>query len=227
SAYCPDVNLLAEATNVKEGLQLIQQHSPQLIFLDVEMPFGNAFDLLEQLDKDIKLEVIFVTAFSQYALQAINASAASYLLKPVDIDELIEAVAKVKLAIENKNQSFHTRLLIENLKAGTDKDHKLALPLIDGFEVVGVDEIIRCQANGNFTDFFLADGSKRMICRTLKFYDELLQNYGFMRIHKSHLVKLDLIKRYKRGKGGQVHMQDGSVVDVAPARKQALLDWFR
>ena len=223
--YCPDVEVLAEAESVQKGLIAIREHQPDIVFLDVEMPYGNAFDLLEQIE-DITFDTIFVTAYSHYAVKALNFSASYYILKPIDIDELIAAVEKVKENKARMSQAFHTRILIDNIRTMNAQRQKVVLPVLDGFEVVEVRDVIRCQANGNFTDFFLANGGKKMICRTLKFYEEILSDLVFMRVHKSHLINLDYITGYKKGRGGQVMMQNGDVVDVSPNRKQDLLDRF-
>ena len=225
--YCPQVSICAEAAGVKEALALIGEHKPQLVFLDVEMPYANGFDLLDQVD-EVDFETIFVTAYSHYAVKALNMSAAYYLLKPIEIDALVEAVEKVveSLAAREQEQHWQTRVLLENMHALTQDQHKVVLPLIDGFEVVQVRDIIRCAAHDNYTDFYLTDGSTRMICRTLKFYEGVLEEFGFMRVHKSHLVNLQYVKRYKKGKGGQLILTDESVVDVAPAKKKELLERF-
>jgi two-component system LytT family response regulator len=224
--YCPDINIIAEAANIIEGRQLIDRHKPDLVFLDVEMPFGNAFDLLEQFD-EITFETIFVTAYSNYAIQALNLSAAYYLLKPIDIDELVKAVNKIKETVENNKNLIHTRILIENVKIENKQLHKIVLPLIDGFEVVKVNEIVRCEANDNFTVFHLTNNRKVMICRTLKYYEDLLTAYDFIRVHKSHLLNFQYIKQYKKGKGGQVIMADGKEVELSPIRKKEFLDKFK
>lgn len=224
--YCPKIEVLALCENIQKGLIAIELHQPDVVFLDVEMPFGNAFDLLEQC-KNINFETIFVTAFSHYALKALNQSASYYLLKPIDITELIKAVEKIADAKEKKNwNNSHTQLLVENLKTTQKTKHKIALPLLEGFEFVQIQDIIRCQANDNFTDVILKDGRKLMICRTLKFYEELLSENGFVRIHKSHLVNIAFAIRYLKGKGGQLEMLDKSVLDVSPTKKQELLAFF-
>jgi len=223
--YCPDVEILGEADGMQTALPAIQKLKPELVFLDVEMPYGNAFDLLESVG-EVNFETIFVTAFSHYAVKALNFSASYYLLKPIDIDELISAVEKVKAAQEERDQAFHTRILIDNLRTTHQQHQKVVLPVLDGFELVTVKDIVRCQANGNFTDFYLKDGGKKMICRTLKFYDEILSELGFMRVHKSHLVNLQYITSYKRGKGGMLSLEGGHTVEVAPSRKTELLKHF-
>jgi two-component system LytT family response regulator len=224
--YCKDINLLAEAENIIEGLNIIKKHKPQLVFLDIEMPYGNAFDLLEQIE-EIDFEIVFVTAYSNYAIRALNISAAYYLLKPIDIEELIQAVEKIK-AVYVKNSAFnHTKVLVENIKIENKQLQKVVLPVIDGFEVVRVNEIIRCEADDNYTRFFLTEGKQQLICRTLKYYEDILKEYDFIRIHKSHLVNFQYIRQYRKGKGGQIVMNDGSVVDVSANRKQELIEKFK
>jgi two-component system, LytTR family, response regulator len=223
--YCTGLSVVAEATSVKEGLEVIKTHQPDIVFLDVEMPYGNGFDLLEQVD-EVNFATVFVTAYSEYAIKALNFSASYYILKPIDIDELIKAVDKIKLEKQERKHSFSSKILIENLQTANKQFHKIVLPLIDGFEVISVKDIVRIQANDNFSDFHLVDGTKKMICRTLKFYDEMLNEFEFLRIHKSHLINLQYVKKYIKGKGGQVLMIDDSVVDVSPSKKQDLLSRF-
>jgi two-component system LytT family response regulator len=224
--YCPDVQVVAEAANVTEGLKAIRLHNPDLVFLDVEMPYGNAFDLLSQVENP-GFETIFVTAFSNYAIQALNFSASYYILKPVDIDELIKAVEKVKLSLLEKKDSVHTQVLLENIQIENKQLRKIVLPLAEGFEVVRVNEVIRLEAEDNFTRFWLVGGKKMLICRTLKFYENLLGDFDFLRVHKSHMVNLQYIRQYLRGKGGQLVMEDGAVVEVSANRKQELMERFR
>lgn len=223
--YCPDVELLGEADNIKTASALIHDLQPDLVFLDVEMPFGNAFDLLDEL-MEVNFETVFVTAYSNYAIQALNCSAAYYLLKPVDIDELTAAVEKVRKRKQQSDSISPTKILVENLQSVNSQFQKVVLPLMEGFEVVQAGDIIRCEANDNFTLFHLADQRKILICRTLKFYEEALTSLGFVRIHKSHLINILHMKKYIKGKGGQVVMADGSVVDVSPNRKDELMKKF-
>lgn len=223
--YCPGVTVIGEADGVESALEAIRLHRPELLFLDIEMPFGNGFDLLEKLPADSQLEVVFVTAYEQYALRALRMSAAHYLLKPVDIDDLIEAVGKVRGRIGLREQGRVNKTLLENLKSGEKEVLKrLALPLIDGLEIVLPEEIRYLEAADNFTTFYLADGRKLLICRKLKFYDALLGPAGFCRIHRSTVVNLAQVRRYHRGKGGAVTLEDGTELVVAAARKQALLE---
>ncbi|MBN1950686.1 MAG: response regulator transcription factor [Bacteroidales bacterium] len=220
--YCPSVQVVGEGDSVKSGLQEIKVHKPDLLFLDVEMPFGNAFDLLDQVEEQ-NFETIFVTAFDHYALKAINFSASYYLLKPIDIDELVRAVERVSETIESEEHNLRTRILIENIRIENKQLQKIILPLLDGFEVVRVNEILYCRAEDNFTEFHFLDGSKKLICRTLKFYEELLFDFDFFRIHKSHLINLQYLKRYKKGKGGQVYLERDVCLDVSATRKKELM----
>lgn len=223
--YCTNVEVVGLADSVKSGLEVIEKCRPDILFLDVEMPYGNAFDLLEQV-KEITFETVFVTAFSNYAMKALNCSAAYYILKPIDIDELVAAVDKIKVQREKSKEFIHTKILIENINIVNKQLQKIVLPTMEGFEVVQVKDIIRCQANDNFTDVIINEGKKMLICRTLKHFEGLLEDYDFMRVHKSHLINIQFIKKYRRGKGGQVVMSDGSEIDVSPSKKQDFLDRF-
>jgi len=223
--YCPDVELLGDADSVKSGLEIIKLHKPDVVFLDIEMPYGNAFDLLEQVT-DVNFEVVFVTAYSNYAIKALNLSASYYILKPISIDELMNAVEKIKSNRDNNEISIHSKVLLDNIQEVNKPNHKIVLPMLNGFEIVHVKEIIRCQANDNFTEFHLKDGSKKLISRTLKFYEELLKEFDFIRVHKSHLINFQYVTKYIKGKGGQVEMSDGSTVDVSINRKAEFLEKF-
>ncbi len=223
--YCPKVEIIGEASNIKDGYALITTLNPDLVFLDIEMPYGNAFDLLEKFDKP-SFETIFVTAFSSYAIKAINMSASSYLLKPLNIDKLIEAVDTVYEQIQNKETLKKSSILLENLSIENKQLKKIVLPTSDGFEVIVLKEILHCKANDNLTDFFLIDGSKRTICRTLKFYEETLNEYDFVRVHKSHLVNINYVKNYKKGKGGEIILTNEANIPVSSTRKNEFLKHF-
>ena len=224
SDYCPQVELIGEAENIITGKSEIESKNPDVVFLDVEMPHGNGFDLLESLN-EINFEVIFVTAFSHYAIKAIQHSAANYILKPVDIDELQAAVDKITPSVQNQPNSI--QILLSNIKAGQNQLTKVVLPVLNGFEVVVAEEIIYCKAEENFTRFKLTDGRELMICRTLKFYQETLEPLGFLRIHKSYVINLNHLRKYHKGRGGDVVMIDQSELPVSPAQKEALLNFYR
>ncbi len=224
--YCKEVIIAGEAENIQSGYELISSVQPDLVFLDVEMPMGNGFDLLEKFE-DIRFETIFVTAFDHYAIQALNYSAAHYILKPVSIDELIVAVEKIKRIKARAANPVQTRVLMDNIKPENKLSQKIVLPLQDGFEVVNVQDVIHCEACDNFTNFYFTNKRKMMICRTLKYYEELLQDLGFLRVHKSHLININQVVKYTRGKGGQVTMSDKTIIDVSPNKKDDFLKVFK
>lgn len=224
--YCPGVEILGTANSVEKGVELIVEQKPELVFLDVKMPFGSGFDLLERLP-DITFEVIFTTAYDQYALKAIKFSALDYLLKPINVAEIKAAVKKVR---ESKNQHLLNKKLetfIENITAKNKQLTKIVLPMSEGFKVVEVQEIIHCQSDGNYTNLFLMDGSKILSSKTLKDFDELLIEYNFFRIHQSHLINLNSVKHYDRGRGGQVKLSDGSTVAIARSKKAEFIEQFK
>jgi len=221
--YCPDVDVLGSAEDISRGIACINKYNPDIVFLDIEMPKGNGFDLLEKIG-NITFETIFVTAFSNYAIRALNLSAAYYILKPVSIDELVKAVEKVKKLRLEKTQRSPTRVLLENLQTSVKQNKKIVLPLLDGFEMVEVKDIVWCGANDNFTTFHFLSGKSMMICRTLKFYQELLADYDFVRVHKSHMINKHHIVKYHKGKGGSITMADGANLDVSPGYKDNLMN---
>lgn len=221
--YCPQVSIVGECANIIEAKAAILQHRPQLLFLDIEMPHGTAFDLLEQLGGNLDFEIIFITAFSQYAVQAFHLSAAHYLLKPVDIEELEKAVAHVALLRSQKQQLLRAKILLENMAAQNPQGRKLVLPLLEGFDVVKMADILYCEAEDNFTCFYFTDGRKSLICRHLKYYEPLLEPFGFCRVHRSHIVNLEFVKRYIKGKGGSVILENGREIMVSNQKKDELL----
>lgn len=221
--YCSNIDILKEASNIKEARNAILKYEPQLVFLDVEMPHGNAFDLLEQWET-VPFETIFVTAFSKYAIQAFNLSAAHYLLKPLEIEALEKAVSDATERIE-KNKLINTaQILLENIRTSGTQNRKLVLPLLEGFDIVRANEILYCEADDNFTCFYFKNGKKSMICRSLKFYNEILEPLGFCRIHRSFLVNLDVVVRYNKGKGGSVVLENNKELMVANSRKEGLIE---
>lgn len=223
--YCPQVEVIGEAQDAKQAIALLQEKQPHLVFLDVELPFGNAFDILDACS-DIHFESIFVTAFSEYSLKALNQSAAYYLLKPVNIEELIIAVEKAAQQI-GKNEAFNRNsIVVQNFREKQPEKRQVILPTLEGFEVVKMEEIIRLQGNGNFTDIYLKDGSKKMACRFLKHYDEILP-YPFVRVHRSHIINVECVKAYHKNAGGYVVLSDKSEVDISPNYKENFMNYFR
>ncbi|MDA6068163.1 LytTR family DNA-binding domain-containing protein [Flavobacterium sp. AC] len=223
SKYCPQVEVIGEAQNIKEAVPLLHELQPQLVFLDVEMPFGNAFDVLEAC-KDLHFETIFVTAFSEYSLKALNQSAAYYLLKPISIEELIVAVNKVHHQVMNHEIFNRNKIIVENFHETKPEKQQVILPTLEGFEVVKMEEIVRLKGNGNFTDLYLNNGNKKMVCRFLKHFSEILP-LPFIRVHKSHIINMNCVKSYN--KGGIVTLNDGAEIEVSSTYKEDFLKIFK
>jgi len=221
--YCPQVEIVGEAQNSREAVPLLHELQPQLVFLDVEMPFGNAFDVLEACST-LNFETIFVTAFSDYSLKALNRSAAYYLLKPISIEELIVAVNKVQQQVINKELFNRNKIIVENFREPKAEKQQVILPTMEGFEVVKMEDIVRLKGNGNFTDLYLVDGTKKMACRFLKHFSEMLP-LPFIRVHKSHIVNLRFVKLYN--KGGYITLIDGAEVEISPTYKEDFLKNFK
>ncbi len=218
--YCPVVEVIATAQDANEALEVIRSTAVDLVFLDVELPFGNAFDLLEKLGT-IRFETIFITAYAEYAMEALNNSASHYILKPIGIEELIKAVDKVEQLIFNRQS---------NQDQGRVKDfyrwqqRKFVFPNLKGFELIDLSQIIHCKADDNYTDFYLADGTRKIVSKTLKKVEEQLKDYGFLRVHKSHLVNLNHILSYQKGKTGLLLMSNQDKVSITSSKKQILME---
>lgn len=223
SKYCPQVEVIGEAQNIKEAVPMLHELQPELVFLDVEMPFGNAFDVLEAC-KELQFETIFVTAFSEYSLKALNQSAAYYLLKPISIEELIIAVNKVHEHLLNNEIFNRNKIIVENFRETKPEKQQVILPTLEGFEVVKMEEIVRLRGNGNFTDIYLSNGNKKMVCRFLKHFAEILP-HPFVRVHKSHIINSNCVKSYN--KGGTLTLNDGSEIEVSPTHKDDFLKGFK
>ncbi len=221
--YCPEVTVSGFGESVATGLEAIKKYQPDIVFLDIEMPYGNGFDLLDKIE-DITFETIFVTAFDHYAIRAINQSAAYYLLKPVAIEELIQAVEKIKKEYGEGRHSEHTRLLIHNSKSGAPQ--KIMLPTLEGFEIVPIHSILYCEAVDNFTRFHFESSPPLMICRTLKYFEEVLAAHRFLRVHRSHVINPDFVIRYSKGKGGYLTMKNNQELEISPVRKKEFLELF-
>jgi two-component system, LytTR family, response regulator len=224
SDHCPDVQVIEQCVLAKKGLEAIEKLKPDLVFLDIEMPVMNGFELLEQL-LTISFPIIFTTSYDQYAIKAIRFSALDYLLKPIDPKELISAVKKVQ---EERHLPIPEQFqILLNQIQGRGGFSKIAVPTAEGFELIYAEQIICCEANDNYTHFFLKNKNKIIACRTLKEIEEQLQGFPFfVRVHNSYLVNLNEVTRYVRGEGGYLVMSDGTSVTVSRSRKEALLKHF-
>ena len=222
--YCNDIEVVGQAETANQAYEVISATKPKLVFLDIEMPNGTGFDLLKMFAK-IEFDIIFTTAYDHYAIKAIKYAAIDYLLKPIDIDELQEAVFKVqnKVNQETKGQPENIEVLLSAL-TNANLVKKIAIPDQEGVAIVEISDIIRCQADSNYTLIFLKDGSKLVSTKTLKEYNNLLDEAVFKRVHNSFLININHIKKYIKGDGGQVVMSDDSIVEVSRRRKNDLLD---
>lgn len=220
--YCPNVSILGEAENVEEALVLIRNNDLNLVFLDVEMPYGNAFDLLDKVG-DINFETIFVTAYNHYALDALNAHASYYLMKPISIDELIKAVDYVT-EIKTKENALQDEVLIP--KTNT-VNGKITIPQQNGFEVLNTSDILYCKADDNYTEIYLNNSKKKLVSKTLKYFEEALNSASFARVHKSYLVNVNEVVKYMKGKGGSVVLSNGKEIMVSASKKSDLLSYFK
>ncbi len=220
--YCPTVEIVGEAQNIDEALVLIRNNELDLLFLDVEMPYGSGFDLLDKFDT-IDFEVVFVTAYDQYAIEALNNHASYYLLKPISIDELIKAVDYVT-EIKSKEYDLQNAVLVPKINSINDK---ITIPTQQGFEVLEMKDIMYCKADDNYTELFLENNQKKLVSKTLKYFQDILAESGFARIHKSYLVNVSYIAAYKKGKGGTVALSNGKELSVSASRKAELLSYFK
>ncbi|WP_394973417.1 LytR/AlgR family response regulator transcription factor [uncultured Croceitalea sp.] len=219
--YCQNVELKGEASTIKEGLELIKNETPDLVFLDVEMPFGNAFDLLDQI-LERTFETVFVTAYNQYAMDALNNHAAYYLMKPINIDELVKAVEYV-IEIKERENALEGKVLQTKLKKA---EGKITLPQQDGFQVLDVNDIYFCKADDNYTEIYLEE-KRIVVSKTLKYFEDALKEFSFARIHKSFLVNVNEVQKYKKGKGGSVILSNGKELSVSASKKSDLLSYFK
>ena len=218
--FCKNVSVVGQAENVAEGINKINTEKPDIVFLDIQMPDGTGFDLLERI-KHIGFQVIFITAYDQYALKAIKFSALDYILKPVDPQQLIDAVTKIKEPGSDINTITHK---IQTLLRNKNGFERITLPTFEGFRFINIKDIVRCEADNNYTNFFLNSGDKILVTKTLKEYDDCLSGLDFVRVHQSHLVNIKFVDRYIKGDGGTIVMVDGSQVDVSRRRKDEFLE---
>ena len=224
--YCPNVEVIGEADDVKASVSLLQKAKPDLVFLDIRLTSGTSFEILEQLP-ELSSKIIFTTAYNEYAIKAFRYSAIDYLLKPLNPDELKDAVEKASKNSDDKLIGEKLQLFISTFKSSSSDLGKIALPTLNGFQIEDLKKILRIEADRNYCKVFLTTGEILFICRTLKEMEELLNDKNFMRIHLSHLVNLSYIKNYFRGRGGTVELTDGTKLEVSRSKKDELLERFK
>lgn len=219
--FCENVKVVAICQNINDALKAIEEEEPDVVFLDINLQRETGFDLFDHFS-EIRFSIIFTTAFSEYAIKAFRYAALDYLLKPVDIDQLREAVKKAELRM-TANLNGQLENLFHDLKSQKGEFLKLALPTLEGLVFINVDDIIYCEASSNYTTIFLANNQKHIVSRSLKEYDDLLSERNFFRIHSAYLVSLKAIKKYVKGEGGYVVLDNDVSLDVSKRKKAAFL----
>ncbi len=218
--YCPEISVVAEANSVESGIEAIQKHAPALVFLDIEMPDGTGFKLLEFFG-DPTFDVVFVTAYDHYAIRAIRFSALDYILKPINVVELRQAVNRLSQR-KKKDQRILWQFLQNSGSALPEK--KIALATGDKIEFCKIGQIIRCQSDGNYTNFYFVDAPTLLVSKTLNDFEEILDGYGFIRTHKAHLVNLMFVRSFHKNDGGYLKMTDNTSVPVSRRKKEEILE---
>lgn len=219
------MRLVGEACNVAEGITLLQNQEPDLVFLDVEMPDGKGFDLLKQMP-DLSAKVIFVTAHNHYAVEAFRFSALDYLLKPIDADELQLAVGKAVHALEKESYQLKINTFLNNMEDVSTKYKKIVLKNSDSIFAVNISEIVHLEASNNYTTFFIENQTPIVVSKTLKEYEDMLTAYGFYRIHQSHLINLNYFARYDKKDGGVVVLKDKTTLPISAKKKDMLFAYL-
>jgi two-component system LytT family response regulator len=221
--YCQEITVIGSGENVADAIALINRFSPDIVFLDIDLPNGNGFTLFEHITSP-NFETIFTTAYEEYAIKAFRVAALDYLTKPIDFRQLIEAVERfrTKQKVELKEQRIE--LLLENLSNKPTEFNKLVLPDYDGYTLIKVSDIIYCKADGSYTEIYLLNGKTITTSKLLKVVEELLPSQTFYRIHKSYVVNLNLIKRYNKSEGHQVLMENNTLLDVSDRNKKEFIE---
>lgn len=215
--YCTHIEVVGEGDGVINGAKIINETKPDLVFLDIQINQGTAFDLLDVIG-DIDFKIIFTTASDEYAIKAFKLSAIDYLLKPIDADELQAALKK----FEEGNKDDY-RLLAQNIKNTASENKRLALHSQDKIDVVEIGTIVRCESNVNYTTFYFEDGKQMLVTKTLKEFDKMLTDFGFYRVHQSHLINLNYLKEYIKSDGGYLLMKNGNSVPISTRKKASVL----
>ncbi len=222
--YCDNVEIVGSAYSVESALEAIRKQNPDLILLDINLPDGTGFDLLDKLGAKPPI-VVFITAYNDYAVKAFKFNAIDYVLKPINIDELIAAIQKASDNAEYKNLSLKLQNFFANMY-NKSEDKKIVLKTFDSIHMVKVQDVIRCESDHNYTTFYFINGRKITVSKTLKEYDEMLCDYGFFRTHQSHLINMNHISSFEKNDGGYLKMTDGNMVPVSKRKREELLDLF-
>lgn len=225
--FCKNVEVAECCPGGEKGIAAIKKHQPELVFLDIEMPHKNGFDVLKETAA-YNYDVIFTTAYDQFAIKAFKHSAVDYLLKPIDILELQEAVEKAAKKKGGAGLEQKLKILLQQMDTGAAKANiRIALPVGDGMQFFDMNEISRCESESNYTHIFLANGKKHTVAKTLKDVEEILGGHPFFRIHQSHLVNMNHISKYIKGDSGYITMNDGTSIALSRSRKESFFESFR
>lgn len=219
------VEIIAEAENVKSAIEIIKTKLPEIVFLDIELQDGTGFDILKSFD-NISFKVIFVTGYKDFAIEAFKFSALDYILKPVNSEELLNAIKKAEEQIELQNQSFKFDALFSNFQNIAKENKKIVLKTQESIHLVNLHNIIRCQSDNTYITFFLNDGKKILVTNSMKEYEEMLSPYGFYRVHQSHLINLNCISKFEKKDGGYIVLNDNSNIPVSQRKRQQFLEVF-
>ena len=224
---CPEVTVVNTLNAIETGLQSINEDKPDLVFLDIQMPNASGFDLLNQIDK-IDFEIIFVTAHDSFAIRAFKYAAVDYLLKPIKVTELIDAVKRADERIKNNQTQDNVKFMLEKVSPVKKVflNNKILLPTLGGYNIIEVSDITYCKSESNYTRFHFADGKNLVVSKTLKEFESLLLENNFFRIHRSYIINLNCIAKYNKGKGGEVVMKDGAILEVSREKKEEFLKLF-
>jgi two-component system LytT family response regulator len=224
--YCPQVQVLATAESAAEAKKLIEQYKPDLLLLDIEMPRGNGFDLLQSL-KDFSFSVVFITAYEQYAIQAIKFSALDYILKPINHDDLVNAVNKAAEKIKDRQSTAAIEMLLQNYQQPSPALQKIALPASDKVNFAKLADIMYIKSEGNYTQVFLKQGNHYFVTKAIGYFEDILPAATFQRIHNEYIINLNYLEKYVRGKGGFVILENGTRIDVSARRKTSFTSLWK
>ena len=224
--YCPDISIAGTAQDPRKGYELIRHLKPEVVFLDIEMPYENAFDLLDKLSP-VTFEVIFITAFNEYAIKAFKYAAIDYLLKPINITELQDAVARVSRRLHERNVNTKIELLLTTMKNSSSELNKIALPTLNGYIFEDINDFMYLQAKGSYTVVYSKSKKKIVVSKPLKEFEDALPSLQFCRIHHAVIINVKYVKKYFRGRGGYVEMEDGASLAISARKKNDFLEKFK
>lgn len=224
--YCPRIKIEGSAPDPVKGYDLIQRKDPDIVFLDIEMPYGNAFDLLDKI-APVRFEVIFVTAFDNYAIKAIRYAALDYILKPINIEEIKVVVRKAIGILEERSVNTRINSLLSNFKTEGSSVQKIGLPTVEGLQFEDISNIMYLQAEGSYTNVYIKGKKKEIVSKNLKEFENILPTSLFCRVHHSHIININFVKKYFKGRGGYIEMENGTNIEVSVRKKNDFFEKFK